>query len=277
MKTRPEHVTLALLFLLVALGSFSSLPAGFASAKALFVAGSPNLTVDVATIVAGRLRIAGKTDLPGKTIRIRGTQFSAKSDGAKQFRFNLFYRTADCEITLTTSTGALTLLIGDCGLPGPRGPQGARGPRGALGAAGPVGPPGPQGDRGPVGAIGMQGPQGNTGPEGLTGQGGLFSEATTPVERTCTQESDYVASGEARLCRARCPGLTPHAVWGLLQIIDPQLGMIEETVLFPSGASIEHDVPSATDRQKWQVHVRAYCLPRYHSTRSISPYFSPIR
>lgn len=219
------------------------------------VTGSPGLLIDVVTIAAGRLVIVGKAELPGRTVQIKGTQFYARADRRSGFSFNVFYLTDNCQVTLRTYSGEVTLLIGDCGLPGPRGLQGAKGVQGTRGAVGPVGPTGPRGVRGPTGLPGPEGDKGDTGPQGPIGPAGLFAAATA-TDRTCSQESDYVGS----VCSVVC-GSDRQGVWGLLQVVDPLLGIIEETAKLPTLRGVEHEVASATDRQRLSVNLRIYCLP----------------
>lgn len=232
-------------------------------------AGQPVIVVDVAAIAAGRLVISGKTNLPGRTVTIKNTRFSTKSDAAKRFRFNLFYRPADCRVTLTADTGELTLLLGDCGVPGPRGLQGATGPQGVQG---PIGPQGHRGFPGPVGPEGPIGPveKGQAGPQGPIGSDAFFVQVQQPREKICTQESDYLEGEGTFWCIAPC-FVFDRAIWGLVEVTDPELGVIVE------GLGIGYEVVNPEDRQRLRVRVRTYCLPTFNSSSSISEWFEPLR
>ena len=176
-------------------------------------------------------------------MRIKDTSITTKSDANRHFSFNAFYRPSNCQVTLVTATGSLNLLISDCGFPGPRGLQGVRGPQGPRGVAGPVGPAGPQGIQGPAGPVGPTGPKGNTGPQGQQGLSGIFYDAAF-FDKTCSQASDYYELDGKYTCRVDCSGRGTK-VWSLLQVVDPDVGIIEETVLIPPG---EYEVPDANDR-----------------------------
>jgi hypothetical protein len=172
-----------------------------------------NITITKASLEAGRLVIAGFAP-PGTLIRIQGTDFTDRANAQRRFSFDIAYRTPDCQIVLTTSGGAINVLIDSCA-PGvlSRGPWGAnaqydsgdlvlfegsnwialRGNRnkrpGATGSGadwqlfaerGPVGPRGPVGAEGPQGPTGPQGVQGPTGPVGPTGPQGFKGEEGPP-------------------------------------------------------------------------------------------------
>ncbi len=90
--------------------------------------GTPGLTISVATIAAGKLVITGTASSPGIVVAIVGTTLKATADAQKKFSFNVDYRTPDCRVTLSSSSGAtvlgtLNFMLSDCG-PGtlPRGP-----------------------------------------------------------------------------------------------------------------------------------------------------------
>lgn len=83
--------------------------------------GSPRLVIDLATIAAGKLVITGRTAARNIPVAIKGTRFRTRSDARRRFRFSVDYRTPDCRITLTTNTGELELMIGECGPAGPPG------------------------------------------------------------------------------------------------------------------------------------------------------------
>src|SRR5688572_27209406 len=78
-------------------------------------AGTPGLTVKIATIAAGRLMILGTAARPGVNVGIHGTTLRAVADAQRAFRFEVSYRTPDCRVRLTTPTGSLAVLISDCG------------------------------------------------------------------------------------------------------------------------------------------------------------------
>jgi hypothetical protein len=169
-------------------------------------AGDPGLSIDVATIAAGKLVITGSASGPGVVVKIRGTNLKATADALSKFSFNVGYRTSDCEVWLQTSTGRLRVLVSNCG-PGslPRGAWSStatysRGDLAVYGDVtyqaqrlnrhkqpdisaadwltfagpdvGPQGDPGPQGPKGDPGEKGDKGDIGDVGPQGAQGEQG---------------------------------------------------------------------------------------------------------
>jgi hypothetical protein len=133
--------------------------------------------ISTVELVGGRLVITGTAARASTMVRIKGTNLRAVAGADRRFRFSVNYRTPDCRITLSTKTGNLGLMIGNCGPQGQhgeRGKTGAAGPQGAQGLAGlpgEQGPAGPQGAPGPQGDTGAQGPQGERGPAGVMPRG----------------------------------------------------------------------------------------------------------
>src|SRR5688500_15037265 len=186
MPLTPSRVcasSLALLFLAsTAMSGEKTAGADVAKPKVISTVGTPRLNVTTVELSAGRLVITGTAAQPRAVVRIKGTKLKAVAAANKQFQFNVDYRTADCRVTLATKTGALGLMIGDCGprgLRGAKGKRGKRGPQGLRGIAGlpgAQGPVGPQGEQGPVGPQGEQGPQGLSGAQGAQGPSGPQGE-----------------------------------------------------------------------------------------------------
>jgi hypothetical protein len=167
-----------------------------------------NMTLGDVKVANGRLVVTGTSARPNSTIKLDG-QFTAKSNAAKGFSFNLLYHPNDCIVELTEGSAApVHAIVADCGTRGvnPRGAWSAtarylvddivvwsgsswrarqdhrnRSPaanpsfweqfaaKGAQGAAGPAGAAGPPG---PNGAAGPQGPEGPAGPQGSPGPQG---------------------------------------------------------------------------------------------------------
>jgi hypothetical protein len=178
-------------------------------------ADTSGLTVDVVTLAGGRLVVTGTTAKRNQLVRIPGTHIRTRSDELKRFSFNEDYRTPDCRITLATGTGAVELMIAQCGPHGVR-PRGVwratksytqddlalfrgstwralresagkrpdRSPedwqlfaaRGEPGPRGPAGPAGPQGAAGLPGADGAPGEKGDPGDPGPAGPKGEQGE-----------------------------------------------------------------------------------------------------
>lgn len=179
--------------------------------------GTSGLTVSLVALKAGRLAIAGTASSVGVVVRIAGTAFEATAGTDGRFNFDVDFRTPDCRVTLETGSGALGLLIGNCG-PGtvPRGVwsaqiqygagdlvlfsgstyralAGSKGKRpnisaaewqlfAARGTAGVAGPSGPQGEPGVPGEQGLPGPSGSA---GLQGEQGAPGEQGRPAMPGC--------------------------------------------------------------------------------------------
>jgi hypothetical protein len=195
---------------------------GHADLAVLSVTGDPGLTIDTATIAAGRLVVRGTTDVARKTVRIKGTTFRVRSAADRSFAFDLDYRTPDCRMTLVTVTGTLDLMVGSCGpqgetgAAGPPGPRGPRGPKGDQGEPGLDGAQGPQGVQGPPGPQGLQGEKGRRGPPGLEGPQGPPGPPAGVIVRseTCTGPGDYRVVNGAHYCVAACAqGEIAVAAW----------------------------------------------------------------
>ena len=174
-------------------------------------ANEAGLTIDLVAIAAGRLVITGSTAKRDMKVTIVGTDFSTRSAADKSFRFEVAYRTPDCWVTLSTKTGAVDLLVSDCGPQGvrvrgawangaqyaaddlvtfagsswvARRPNKGKRPdlnadhwltlaaRGPRGKRGEAGLEGGTGPEGPEGPRGRKGPRGNQGPEGPQGDPG---------------------------------------------------------------------------------------------------------
>lgn len=180
-------------------------PANKASAEPVIAGrvGTPGLTLSTAALSAGRLVIAGAAAAPGVRVALTGTSFVTTADARKSFRFVLNHRTPDCRATLSTSTGSLNFVIGNCG---PSGPAGAPGPVGAKGMTGPQGPVGSMGPRGSAGAIGPAGAQGAPGPRGPMGATGARGPAfAVRRERFCGLTAAFTRREEGfNYCVAAC-------------------------------------------------------------------------
>lgn len=216
---------LAVVLSVTGLGAVHSFSAGntaFAASGVQVVSevGTSGLTVSLVALKAGRLAIAGTASSVGVVVRIAGTAFEATAGTDGRFNFDVDFRTPDCRVTLETGSGALGLLIGNCG-PGTvprgvwsaqiqygagdlvffsgstyRGLAGSKGKRpnisaaewqlfAARGTAGVVGPSGPQGEPGVQGEQGLPGPSGSAGlqgEQGAPGEQGPPGDAGLPGE-----------------------------------------------------------------------------------------------
>ena len=110
---------------------------------------------------------------------------------------------------------------GFTGKHGATGPQGVQGLTGATGATGVPGLPGAKGDTGPKGDTGVQGPKGDIGPQGLQGIQGAPGHTVVVAGTRVTQTSSSGPMTGTILTPsvARCPGGTPEAYGGGLQIL----------------------------------------------------------
>lgn len=137
------------------------------------------ITVTVAEIAAGRLRIEG-TATPYALVTLDGSGETRPASSAGAFAFtDLDWRTDDCRFLLTAPShtdfsGMISACgpIGSMGSPGAQGPQGETGPTGATGPQGPAGATGATGPAGATGATGPTGPKGTTGATGPAGPQG---------------------------------------------------------------------------------------------------------
>jgi len=77
------------------------------------VAEAANLTIQTATLRAGRLLIVGKGPV-GTLVRIQGTLFENRADAQGAFRFNVVYRTPNCIIPLVSGADTLFVLVDSC-------------------------------------------------------------------------------------------------------------------------------------------------------------------
>jgi hypothetical protein len=169
--------------------------------------GTPGLTIETAKMVDARLVIAGRAASAGVVVGIEGTTFEATANAQRRFVFSVFYRTADCRVTLVTPTGTLDVTLDECSSTGivPRGNWVAgaqyapdsvvyyagsswRALRANTGARPDQNPSdwqlfaargarGLPGARGPVGAEGPDGPEGPQGPPGPGGEQGASGPA----------------------------------------------------------------------------------------------------
>jgi len=153
-----------------------------ASQLALARAGS-GIVLTEAVIAQGRLKVTGKTKMANTQVTLDG-DFTATSNGSRDFAFDILYLPETCRIRLTTPLGFNNYLVADCGPKGEAGDEGPRGPRGLVGATGPTGPAGPQGDKGDRGPRGFAGPAGPQGPVGPPGPAG--SANVVVLSRTCS-------------------------------------------------------------------------------------------
>ena len=88
--------------------------------------------------------------------------------------------TASIEVSISTTTSNIEVVLsstGTTGPAGPEGPEGPQGPAGATGATGATGSTGATGAQGPAGDTGPQGPQGDSGPTGSQGIQGIQGPA----------------------------------------------------------------------------------------------------
>src|SRR5262245_13050252 len=114
MKVASRVVALPMAWALVGLSAYA-IAAEQRPATVLAQTQSVDFTVKIATISAGRLVILGNTTKPSVDVAISGTKMHAKSDAKGVFRFDVNYRTPDCSVKLATKTGALSVLVSDCG------------------------------------------------------------------------------------------------------------------------------------------------------------------
>ena len=70
-------------------------------------ADAANLTIETATLDAGRLKIAGGAP-PGTVIKIPGTTFQRTANAQGKFGFNIVYRTPNCIIVLASGPDRLS-------------------------------------------------------------------------------------------------------------------------------------------------------------------------
>ena len=191
-------------------------------------ANAANLTIDTATLDAGRLKIAGGAP-PGTLITIPGTAFQRTANAQGEFGFNIVYRTPNCIIVLASGPDRLSVLIDSCA-PGVlnRGTwdNGVQYQAGDLvqrvgstwyalranknkqpGASGTGadwrlfaqrGPVGVEGPDGPQGVQGIQGPQGVAGPPGSQGPPGEDGEEGPQGEDGQAGDSGIFAGAEIR-------------------------------------------------------------------------------
>jgi hypothetical protein len=177
------------------------------------------LSVDLVSIVAGRLVITGTSKTKGLKVSIDGTKFSTTTDGKGKFAFNVLHLPENCTVELSTKQGVLPLLVADCG---PQGEAGAKGKPGKTGPAGPEGPEGPVGETGPQGPIGMTGPEGPQGPEGAEGpQGtkGLTMRSSWSADIAYVADDLVERNGSAYVAVVPSLGADPETTpesWSLL-------------------------------------------------------------
>jgi len=177
-------------------------------------ASGANLIIQKANLEGGRLVIVGVATA-GTTVRIQGSPFSQSVAAGRRFHFNVLFRTPDCQIVLVSDTGALPVLVSNCG-PGvnPRGQWSSTSMYqigdlvqfggsswvalrrnqnkrpdlnssgedewrvfAARGFPGRMGPPGPRGPSGPRGPKGDDGARGPAGPVGSAGPQGVQGPA----------------------------------------------------------------------------------------------------
>src|SRR5690349_4148212 len=180
------------------------------AAAAMFAAGVPAYAQDIvvsdAKIASGKLVVTGTSSKPNSTMTLEG-QFTATSNAAKTFNFNVLYHPDDCFVELTEagSSKPVRAVVANCGTRGvnPRGAWNAttkyladdivtslgsswrakkdnlnRSPTSypafweQFAAKGDQGAAGPSGAAGSPGATGATGPQGATGPAGSQGPAG---------------------------------------------------------------------------------------------------------
>jgi hypothetical protein len=178
-------------------------------ATAILAAASPayaeTITLNDAKIANGKLVVSGTSSKPNSAVTLDG-QFTATSNAAKSFAFNVLYHPDTCVVELKEgSTAPLRAVVANCGTRGvnPRGAWDAttkyvgddivtslgsswRAKKENLNrppsrhptlweqfvAKGDQGTAGPTGARGPQGATGAAGPQGPAGPTGSQGASG---------------------------------------------------------------------------------------------------------
>lgn len=75
---------------------------------------SPLLTVETATVEAGRTVISGKTAVPGATVSIAGTDFAVKSDIRRTFRFSLAWLPPTCIASLAIGAQTHPAVVANC-------------------------------------------------------------------------------------------------------------------------------------------------------------------
>jgi hypothetical protein len=176
---------------------------------AIFAATMPayaqNIVVTDAKIASGKLVVTGTSSKPNSTMTLEG-QFTATSNTAKTFNFNVLYHPDDCLVELTEagSSTPVRAVVANCGTRGvnPRGAWNAttkyladdivtslgsswRAKRDSHNRAPSSSPTfweqfaakGDQGAAGPTGAAGSQGATGATGPQGPTGPAGAQGPA----------------------------------------------------------------------------------------------------
>jgi hypothetical protein len=197
------------------MGQFFGAASAHVFAAAVLVSTLPahaeSITVTDAKIAAGKLVVTGTSTKANSTVTVDG-QFTATSNAAKSFTFNLLYHPDDCMVEVAEGSAApLRAVVANCGARGvnPRGAWSAttkyladdivtslgsswrakrdnlnRAPssypafweqfaaKGDQGAAGPGGAPGSQGATGATGPQGPAGPTGSQGPAGPTGPQG---------------------------------------------------------------------------------------------------------